>query len=227
MHYNDTFLSKKNLSKTILIKTPGKSIYKVTYKTMAKGFTLIEVMVVIVLIGLMASVVQFNFTGNEPEKILEKESQRFSAIFNLAAEYSMLNNLELGLVVDEKQKSYQFLGFDGEKWVPATGNPALIEYNLPEEIDIVLTLDGLPLDEPPLINVLRENEDSDLYFSGSELEEEEQIIPQVYILSGGDLTPFTLRFKFIESFDAYSTTSYVVSGLYSTPLTIEGPITDE
>ena len=30
------------------------------------GFTLIEVMVVIVLIGLMASLVQFNISGNNP-----------------------------------------------------------------------------------------------------------------------------------------------------------------
>lgn len=197
-----------------------------TKKTLT-GFTLIEVMVVIVLIGLMASVVQFTFNGNSPEKLLAKESERFSAIFNAAAEYSMLNNLELGLVVEEN--SYQFLGFDGKKWVPAPDNELLSPYTLPEEVELVLSLDDLPLDEAPLINVLREEEDFDLAFSGSELEddEEEKLIPQVYILSGGDLTPFSLRFKFNETYDEYITTSYLVSGLYTTPLTIEGPIVDE
>ncbi|WP_077342546.1 type II secretion system minor pseudopilin GspH [Pseudocolwellia agarivorans] len=196
-------------------------------KPSLKGFTLIEVMVVIVLIGLMASVVQFNFNGNEPEKLLEKESQRFAAIFNMAAEYSMLNNVELGLVVDSEKNTYQFLGFDGEKWVPASGNKLLEPYALPEEMEAILALDDLPLDEPPLINSLRENEESDLTFSGSELDEEKKLLPQVYILSGGDLTPFTLRFKFIDTYDAYIATSYLVSGLYTTPLTIEGPISDE
>ncbi|WP_076417283.1 type II secretion system minor pseudopilin GspH [Colwellia sp. UCD-KL20] len=196
-------------------------------KPALKGFTLIEVMVVIVLIGLMASVVQFNFNGNEPEKLLEKESQRFAAIFNMAAEYSMLNNVELGLVVDSEKNTYQFLGFDGEKWVPVSGNKLLEPYALPEELEAILALDDLPLDEPPLINSLRENEESDLTFSGSELDEEKKLLPQVYILSGGDLTPFTLRFKFIDTYDAYIATSYLVSGLYTTPLTIEGPISDE
>lgn len=200
---------------------------KLQNKPLLKGFTLIEVMVVIVLIGLMASVVQFSFGGNEPEKLLEKESQRFSAIFNMAAEYSMLNNVELGLVIDTEDNTYQFLGFDGEKWVPASGNKLLEPHALPEEMELVLELDDLPLDEPALINVLREEEESDLSFSGSELEEEKKLLPQVYILSGGDLTPFTLRFKFTETYDAYIATSYLVSGLYSTPLTIEGPIFDE
>ncbi len=202
----------------------------ITNKTKTKqsltGFTLIEVMVVIVLIGLMASAVQFTFNGNDPDKVLDKESQRFSAIFNTAAEYSMLNNIELGLMVEDN--TYQFLAFDGEAWVRTSDTPFLAPYTLPETVTIVLTLDDLPLDEPPLINVLHEeNEESELEFSGSELDEEEKLIPQVYILSGGDLTPFTLRFQLKDRFDADSYISYVVSGLYETPLTIEGPLFDE
>ncbi len=199
---------------------------KAKTKQSLTGFTLIEVMVVIVLIGLMASAVQFTFNGNDPDKVLDKESQRFSAIFNTAAEYSMLNNIELGLMVEDN--TYQFLAFDGEAWVRTSDTPFLAPYTLPETVTIVLTLDDLPLDEPPLINVLHEeNEASELEFSGSELDEEEKLIPQVYILSGGDLTPFTLRFQLTDRFDADSYISYVVSGLYETPLTIEGPLFDE
>lgn len=200
------------------------SVNTLPSKKRLAGFTLIEIMVVIVIIGIMASVVQFNFHGNEPDKLLEKESQRFSAIFNAAAEYSMLNNIELGLVIEEN--TYQFLAFDGEDWVPTSDNKFLESYTLPEDLTMTLTLDDLPLDEAPLIDILRENEESDLLFSGSELEEEKKLIPQVYILSGGDLTPFTLRFELLETYDVESNVSYLVSGLYSTPLTIEGPLTD-
>lgn len=189
------------------------------------GFTLIEMMVVIVLIGLMASVVQFSVGSNEPEKLLRKESQRFAAVFNTAAEYSLLNNLELGLVVEDN--SYQFLGFDGEQWQVVSDNEVLEAYTLPENIETLLTLDDLPLDEPPLINVLKENEESDLAFSGSELDEEKKQTPQVYILSGGDLTPFSLRFQFTESFDESMDVSYLVTALYSTPVTVEGPLKNE
>ena len=189
------------------------------------GFTLIEVMVVIVLIGLMASVVQFTVNGNEPEKLLQKESERFAAVFNSAAEFSLLNNVELGLLIEEN--TYQFLGFDGKKWQPVAESEILAPYNLPENIIITLSLDDLPLDETPLINALKENEESDLAFSGSELNEEEKLTPQVYILSGGDLTPFTLRFEFSDSFTEYADIHYLVSALYFTPVSIEGPLNNE
>jgi len=199
--------------------------YRTLSKQLQAGFTLIEVMVVIVLIGLMASVIQFSFSGNQPEKLLEKESERFSAIFNMAAEYSMLNNLELGLLIEEN--SYQFLGFDGEKWVAELDNELLETYTLPEEMELSLALDDLPLEEAPLINYLKENEEIDLTFSGSELDEEKKLIPQVYILSGGDLTPFSLRFAFADTYNDVTDVSYKVTGLYTTPLTIEGPIFNE
>lgn len=200
--------------------------YRITQpkKQYTTGFTLIEIMVVIVLIGLMASVVQFNFGGNSPDKQLEKESQRFSAVFNIAAEYSMLNNIELGLVIEDE--TYQFLVFDGESWVKPEDNEILEVYTLPETIELELTLDDLPLDEPPLINTLETNEESELEFSGSELEKEKKLTPQVYILSGGDLTPFTLRFTFVDTYSGDSGISYLVSGLYHTPLTVDGPLTD-
>ena len=60
----------------------------------SRGFTLLEVMMVIVLLGFMASVVQFSVLGNTPEDRLEKESERFLAVFNLAADFALLNNLD-------------------------------------------------------------------------------------------------------------------------------------
>lgn len=198
-----------------------------------KGFTLIEVMVVVLLVGIMASVVQFTASGNAPERQLQKESERFAAVFNIAAEYSLLNNVELGLQVEDN--IYQFLGFDGETWQPISENDILLPYTLPEDINITLILDGLPLDEIPLINTLQENEESDLSFSGSEIDsdfasssdKEKKLIPQVYILSGGDLTPFSLHFEFDETFDSERSVSYKVTGLYFTPIEVEGPLFNE
>jgi general secretion pathway protein H len=77
-------------------------------KTCKNGFTLIEVMLVIVLVGLMVSVIQFSATGDKAEETLELSSKRFAGIFNVAAEYGMLNNIELGVMIDKN--GYQFLG---------------------------------------------------------------------------------------------------------------------
>ncbi|MEY8252976.1 MAG: type II secretion system protein, partial [Colwellia sp.] len=48
-----------------------KVLDRASLKAKQRGFTLIEVMVVVVLIGLMASLVQFNFSGNSPEDKLK------------------------------------------------------------------------------------------------------------------------------------------------------------
>jgi general secretion pathway protein H len=189
-----------------------------------QGFTLIEVMLVIVLIGVMISAVQFTFSGNKPEQLLEQNSARFAGVFDVAAEYGLLNNVELGLFIEEN--SYQFLGYDGVSWSPIANNPLFEVFTLPEGIEITLQLDDLPVDEPLLFDSsLLINEDQEDNFTDEEEAEKKKIIPQVYMLSGGDITPFSLTFSLAEfAFDSDEDVSFKVSGIYTTPLTIEGPL---
>jgi len=194
-----------------------------------RGFTLIEVMVVVVLIGLMASLVQFNFSGNKPEDKLKHESARFAAIFEVAADYGMLNNIELGLVV--KKNSYQFLGYDGTRWTEIPEQDWQANVTVPEDVILSIELDDLPIEEPMLFDAdtFKEKDEDDFTLLSKE-EQEEKIIPQVYILSGGDLTPFSLTFSLNEELifteDAQDL-AYRVTGIYSIPLTIEGPVLDD
>jgi len=191
------------------------------HKHRQQGFTLIEVMLVIVLIGVMVSAVQFTFSGNKAEQLLEQNSVRFAGVFDVAAEYGLLNNIELGLFVEKN--TYQFLGYDGVSWSPIASNPMFEVFTLPEGIEITLQLDDLPIEEPLLFDSsLLINEDQDDNFTE---EEKKKIIPQVYILSGGDITPFSLTFSLAEfAIDGDEDISFKVSGIYTTPLMIEGPL---
>jgi len=201
------------------------------------GFTLIEVMLVIVIAGLMASMIQFSFSGDKAEETLEQSSRRFAGIFDIAAEYGMLNNVELGLMVSKD--SYQFLGYDGISWTDVSENELFSQYQLPEGVELVLQLDDLPIEDPQLLDsklfaeLQEENEssfdsdsDKDEDDSANEIEKK-KLIPQVYMLSGGDITPFSLRFQFIENNYTDPKLHYKVTGLYTTPLTVEGPLFDE
>jgi general secretion pathway protein H len=188
-----------------------------------RGFTLIEVMMVIVLIGVMVSAVQFSFSSSKPEQLLQQNSARFAGIFDVAAEYGMLNNIELGLYVDEN--TYQFLGYDGVRWSPIVDKPMFEAFTLPEGVELVLQLDDLPLENVLLFDpaLLNNAEDEGLFTE--EDEEEKKISPQVYILSGGDITPFSLTFELADfAFDKGEDVIFKVSGIYTTPLTIEGPL---
>ncbi|MBA6327790.1 type II secretion system minor pseudopilin GspH [Colwellia sp. MB02u-6] len=191
------------------------------YKHRQQGFTLIEVMLVIVLIGVMVSAVQFTFSGNKAEQLLEQNSARFAGVFDVAAEYGLLNNIELGLFVEKN--TYQFLGYDGVSWSPIDSNPMFEVFTLPEGIEITLQLDDLPIEEPLLFDsLLLINEDQDDNFTEKE---KKKTIPQVYMLSGGDITPFSLTFSLAEfAIDGDENISFKVSGIYTTPLTIEGPL---
>ena len=205
-----------------------RNLHQPSIKT--KGFTLIEVMVVIALIGVIATMVQYNFSGKRPEDSLKDASLRFAGVFESAANYGLLNNVELGLFV--KDNSYQFLGYDGVKWNELPQQEWLANHELPEGIEITLVLDDLPIEEPQLFDSSVFTEESNEYLSFDDIEakKEEKIIPQVYLLSGGEFTPFSLTFHFSDQaslYDDLADLAYRVTGLYTIPLSIEGPVLDD
>jgi general secretion pathway protein H len=188
------------------------------------GFTLIEVMLVLVLIGLIASGVRFNLFGQSPEQSLEKASLRFSGVVQIAAEYGMLNNVEIGLIVDEE--GYQFVAFDGEDWQTLDDQKALVQHTLPEIIDVELTFDDLPIEQNDFFENGSLFDDTDDIESEGIDTEEKPLIPQAVFFSGGDITPFMLTFSLSEDIDVAESIEYQVLASYTLPLKITGPIYD-
>ncbi|QBY04639.1 type II secretion system protein GspH [Thalassotalea sp. HSM 43] len=186
-----------------------------------KGFTLLEIMLVLVVLGMMYTAVIPNIRGTEPADELEKHSHTFAELFSLASEYALLNNLELGLHVEDNV--YRFLAFDGTRWVPVPDQDILTEVAFDEPFAIELSLDDLPIDEDAM--QVNQSMFEDFEYDEGFKEDEEPVYPQVFILSGGDITPFKLTFIYDDNYDI--PVFYEVLAEYTLPLKVEGPFEDE
>lgn len=191
------------------------------------GFTLLEVMLVLLLMGLAAGYVVFNAFGASKADLLKSQASRLQVLTDMASDYAVLNQQQLGLRVEEKDNEYVFVYLDEEdEWQRIEDEEIYKPHTLPEPFTFTLNLDNLPWDgEDRLFD--REIFDEGLSVSedGVEIGEEEEKVkpPQILIMSSGEITPFTLTFNFDGGFDD-APVYFTLSNRDMPPLTLEGPL---
>ncbi|MBC3765867.1 type II secretion system minor pseudopilin GspH [Neptunicella marina] len=163
------------------------------------GFTLLEIMVVLLIIGISVTVVLLNVNGPERKDQLKQQAERFKALCTMASEYAILNQRQLGLRVEPN--SYYFVVLDDEqKWQLIENNKLFAEHKLADDFTLELNLDDLPWQQDD--NLFDQGVfDETLSVSDDETsigDEEEKPLPppQVWLFSSGDITPFSLTFTF-------------------------------
>ncbi len=83
-----------------------------------RGFTLIEILVVLVIMGLLASTVVLRMPGGEAP--LTEQAHRFAARATMAAQESVVTGMPMGLSVSGE--GYAFYRFRGGEWVELKGD---------------------------------------------------------------------------------------------------------
>jgi general secretion pathway protein H len=145
----------------------------------ASGFTLLEVLVVVVIIGIIASmaVVSTRVLGGDHE--MDQEARRLSAVLGQAREEAMLQGRDVGLRVDAR--GYDFLVYDNrnERWRLADDDLLLRERLLPDGLEARLWIESRELKLP----------------SRAAPTELAPATPQVVVLASGDAAPFELRLE--------------------------------
>jgi general secretion pathway protein H len=192
------------------------------------GFTLIEVMVVLLLIGLAAGYVMYNAFGSSQVDLLKSQAQRVQVLVDMASDFAVLNQRQLGIRFEHDDNEYYFVYLDDEdKWQRLEDEEMYATHTVPEPFTFTLNLDDLPwAQEDRLFD--RELFDEELSVSeeGVEIgnEEDKQLPPpQVLIMSSGEITPFTLSFNFEGSFDE-DPVYFSVQNQELPPLVLEGPL---
>jgi general secretion pathway protein H len=193
------------------------------------GFTLIEVMMVLLIMGLITSTVMFSYSGENGQDLLKKQSQRLQVVFNMASDYAVLNQKQLGLRVEDDNTSYYFMYLDEEQeWQKLELDNTFAEHRLPELFSLELFLTDLPWEtEESLFSGSVFDEKLSVSDDGVNIgnEEEKKLEPpQIFIFSSGEITSFSITLAFEPEFSNELPTYFRLNGQDSTPLTMEGPL---
>jgi len=163
-----------------------------------KGFTLVELMVVVVIIGIMLTTVVFTL-GDKRLEQLEDESRRVVALLGVATEEAILQSQELAFVVEDGEYRFLRLDKDNNKWLPLNDDSLLRARAVPSEMKVEVSVENMP---PALLD-------------------EEDSNPRVFILSSGEMTPFELDIR-NDHFD--DKRYFRLSGNPLGEVSIEGPL---
>jgi general secretion pathway protein H len=170
-------------------------------KKCQSGFSLLEILAVIVIIGFTVNFVVLSL-NDEVEEQLEQEALKVHTLINLASEYAVMNQLELGFHIDKNINSFELLVFNGEKWIVLSEGDTFKPHRFSKFISTDIELDDLPWGEDNLLQQV----DWRQYLSSEDdetlLEQEKMKIPQVLLLSSGEVSPFVIELSLTEKEDA-------------------------
>ena len=149
-----------------MIKTTQKSTSK-----SIQGFTLLEIMVVVVIISIFSSYLVLSLQDRDKSIQFENEAKRLNHVIALAREEAILNSEILGLSF--RQNCYRFMFRNNNEW-KAYNDRIFGPHEIPQGIEFQLLINNvithLPLEESPKS-------------------------PQISIWPSGEVSPFELNIK--------------------------------
>jgi len=130
-----------------------------------QGFTLLELLIVLVILGITISFTVLSFGLKNPKDELKEHGQRIAALMQLASEESILLGAELAMQFNNG--GYMFLNLKDDNWLEIDNDQIFRQRDLPRHIKIDLSVEGIA------------GSDSD-------------IKQRVYFFSSGEASPFNL-----------------------------------
>lgn len=162
-------------------RTCPLSSVAVPSRARSSGFTLLELLVVLVLIGIIISFAVLSVGDGGRQERLQQEAERLATLISLAGEEAVLQSVELGVVL--QPQGYLFVVFGEDGWLPLAGDDLFREHRLPDGVELTLFMDGLRV-------ALASRDKGE--------EQEKGLMPQLLFYSSGERTPFELSLGYRE-----------------------------
>ncbi|MDN3487263.1 type II secretion system minor pseudopilin GspH [Pseudoalteromonas sp. APC 3224] len=175
------------------------------------GFSLIEILVVLVIIAFATKMVVYSLDGGAEEE-LDKQASRLHTTINAASEFAVLNQVELGLLVD--QNTLEFLVFDGEKWTSFEREELFKPIEFDQQFKVTLNLEDLPWAQDNLLEQSNWRELMSGDNDDSLLELKKLKVPQVLLLSSADVSAFQLMLELKDQAEPV----YFIEGKFAAPV---------
>ena len=139
------------------------------FGTRSAGFTLLEILVVVVILAVMTGVAVITLRGSSPEERLDTDADRLAALIEAGCEQALLEARPLGLRLTPGGYDFWWPGTGGG-WTPA-GDDMLRPRTLTGDWTMRLEMEGRPV----------------------ELADSRDDPPQIVCSPTGEFTPFELR----------------------------------
>jgi general secretion pathway protein H len=153
----------------------------------SRGFTLIEILVAVVIIGIVMSVAMLSISLVSDDRGLRREGQRLISLLQVAQDDGMMQGREFG--VEFTTNGYRFVEYDPatNQWAEPLLDDSLKLWQLPEDYEISLFIEDQ--------RILLDPEPQAIEYEEDRNPNREQYAPHLLIFSSGDTSPFELHLR--------------------------------
>lgn len=157
-----------------------------TSRFQSRGFTLIEILVVIVIVATIVSIAMLSINVAARDDEMEQERRRFASILETVQDDSLFQGREFGVEVMES--SYRFVEFDPltRQWAEVIGDDLYRLRFLPEGVEFELFIDDKRIE---LARDPKKLDDPEKPRSPTA----EPYAPHLFVFSSGESTAFEVH----------------------------------